>query len=119
VQRHEASGRMVSGTMLDSAVDTVHAVVNLYIANHAYCIDGWEVKQSQKEIQELLDHASQPKYTCEVEWENPTDLGKSLPPTVLGYSMSGPLANESRTDDDSDLGQHLYPVSRIATKGGC
>ncbi|RSH92543.1 hypothetical protein EHS25_007987 [Saitozyma podzolica] len=57
VQRHEASGRM-----------------NLYIANHAYCIDGWEVKQSQKEIQELLDHASQPKYTCEVEWENPTDL---------------------------------------------
>ncbi|GFZ43120.1 hypothetical protein JCM24511_00838 [Saitozyma sp. JCM 24511] len=57
VQRHEASGRM-----------------NLYIANHAYCIDGWEVEQSQKEIQELLDHASQPKYTCEVEWENPTDL---------------------------------------------
>jgi hypothetical protein len=116
VQRHEASGRMVSGTMLDSAVDTVHAVVK---APHLPQNDGWEVKQSQKEIQELLDHASQPKYTCEVEWENPTDLGKSLPPTVLGYSMSGPLANESRTDDDSDLGQHLYPVSRIATKGGC
>jgi hypothetical protein len=52
---------------------------NLYIANHAYCIDGWEVETSQKEIQELLDHASQPKYTCEVEWENPTDLGESCP----------------------------------------
>lgn len=92
---------------------------NLYIANHAYCIDGWEIEQSQKEIQELLDHASQPKYTCEVEWENPTDLGESLPPTVLESSMPGPSANESRTEDDSDLGQHLYPVSRNEIKSGC
>lgn len=35
---------------------------NLYIADHAYCIDDLEV-----EIPKLLDHTSQPKYTCEVE----------------------------------------------------
>lgn len=35
---------------------------NLYIADHTYCIDDWEV-----EIRKLLDQDSQPKYTCEVE----------------------------------------------------
>jgi alpha-ketoglutarate-dependent 2,4-dichlorophenoxyacetate dioxygenase len=58
-QEHEASGRM-----------------NLYIANHGYLMEGMSREESAPVIQALLDHASQPKYTQEVEWENPTDLGE-------------------------------------------
>lgn len=52
------------------------ALKNLYIANHAYRIEGRTVENSTGDIKMLLDHTSQPKYCCEVEWENPTDLGK-------------------------------------------
>ncbi|WWD00951.1 hypothetical protein V866_007889 [Kwoniella sp. B9012] len=57
VQTHEASGRK-----------------NLYIANHGYSLSGKSREESKDDIKMLLDHTSQPKYCCEVEWKNPTDL---------------------------------------------
>ncbi|KAH8434022.1 TauD/TfdA dioxygenase family protein [Aspergillus melleus] len=57
VQEHEPSGR-----------------TNLYIAWHAYNIDGWTREDSQPVIERLLEHASQDKYTFQVDWENNGDL---------------------------------------------
>ncbi|RYP42031.1 hypothetical protein DL767_000543 [Monosporascus sp. MG133] len=57
VQLHEPSGRM-----------------NLYIAWHAHHIDGWTREESQPVIEELLRHASQDKYTFQVDWENNGDM---------------------------------------------
>jgi alpha-ketoglutarate-dependent 2,4-dichlorophenoxyacetate dioxygenase len=57
VQLHEPSGR-----------------VNLYIAWHAHHVDGWTKEESQPLIEGLLQHASQDKYTFQVDWENNGDL---------------------------------------------
>lgn len=57
VQIHEASGRK-----------------NLYIAHHAHHIDGLPKEDGQEVIRSLLGHASQDKYTFEVEWENAGDI---------------------------------------------
>lgn len=57
VQSHEPSGRM-----------------NLYIAWHAHHVDGWTREESQPVIEELLRHASQDKYTFQVDWKNNGDL---------------------------------------------
>lgn len=47
----------------------------MYIANHAYCVEGMDVEAGQKEIKALIDHAAQPKYVCAVHWKQPGDLG--------------------------------------------
>lgn len=57
VQLHEPSGRM-----------------NLYIASHAYNIQGKTKAESQPLIQRLLKHASQDKYVFTVEWQNNGDV---------------------------------------------
>ncbi|KAF2652052.1 Clavaminate synthase-like protein [Lophiostoma macrostomum CBS 122681] len=57
VQLHERSGR-----------------TNLYIAHHAHHIEGLEVDEGQDIIRELLQHASQDRYTFKVEWENDGDI---------------------------------------------
>lgn len=57
VQMHEASGRK-----------------NLYIAHHAHHIEGLSQEMSQGIIRSLLSHATQPRYTFEVEWENNGDI---------------------------------------------
>ncbi|KAJ4377923.1 hypothetical protein N0V83_000753 [Neocucurbitaria cava] len=57
VQIHEPSGRK-----------------NLYIAHHAHHIEGLPKEDGQKIIQSLLGHATQDKYTFEVEWENDGDI---------------------------------------------
>ncbi|KAK3290837.1 putative alpha-ketoglutarate-dependent 2,4-dichlorophenoxyacetate dioxygenase [Chaetomium fimeti] len=57
VQLHEPSGRMT-----------------LYVARHAFRVDGWTREESEPVIGELLSHASQDKYTVQVEWENDGDL---------------------------------------------
>ncbi|RFU24695.1 hypothetical protein B7463_g11641, partial [Scytalidium lignicola] len=56
VQLHEPSGR-----------------TNLYIAWHVHHIDGWTKEDSQPVIEELLRHASQDKYTVQVDWKNNRD----------------------------------------------
>jgi alpha-ketoglutarate-dependent 2,4-dichlorophenoxyacetate dioxygenase len=57
VQKHEASGQ-----------------TNLYIAAHAHHIDGWSKEQSAPVIERLLAHASQEKYTFQLDWESDGDL---------------------------------------------
>lgn len=49
----------------------------MYIANHAYAIQGLPIEEGQKEIKELIDYASQPKYVVPIHWNDPGDLGKS------------------------------------------
>lgn len=48
----------------------------MYIANHAYNVEGMPVEEGQKEIQDLIAHASQEKYVCPVSWHDPGDLGE-------------------------------------------
>lgn len=47
---------------------------NLYIAHHAHHIEGMGKEEGQALIRQLLDHATQDKYTFEVEWENNGDI---------------------------------------------
>ena len=51
-------------------------VQNMYIANHAYMVEGMEFDESQREVDALLGHACQPKYVQAVHYENPGDLGE-------------------------------------------
>lgn len=57
VQNHEPSGRL-----------------NLYIAHHAHHIDGLSKEEGQEVIRNLLNHATQEKYTFEVDWESNGDI---------------------------------------------
>ncbi|KAF4216348.1 hypothetical protein CNMCM8980_005257 [Aspergillus fumigatiaffinis] len=57
VQLHKPSNRM-----------------NLYIAAHAYRIDGWTKSASKPVIEALMQHASQEKYTFKVDWESNGDM---------------------------------------------
>jgi len=57
VQKHEPSGRM-----------------NLYIGAHLHHIEGVPPEKSEELISALTKHATQPKYTVEVSWEDPGDM---------------------------------------------
>jgi alpha-ketoglutarate-dependent 2,4-dichlorophenoxyacetate dioxygenase len=57
VYPHEGSGR-----------------TNLYITSYCYKFDGYSVEDSQRMIQELIDHGSQPKYVFKAAWEQTGDL---------------------------------------------
>lgn len=70
VQLHEPSGRM-----------------NMYIAWHAHHIDGWTREESQPVLEELLRHASQDKYTFQVDWENNGDMVIWVSRYVLGLAL--------------------------------
>ena len=76
VQMHEPSGRL-----------------NLYIAHHAHHIDGMSQEESQEIIRYLLKHATQEKYTFEVDWENNGDIiiwvGPRLRKVALILTTSG------------------------------
>jgi alpha-ketoglutarate-dependent 2,4-dichlorophenoxyacetate dioxygenase len=50
----------------------------MYIANHAYAVQGMDVEEGQREIQALIAHASQPKYVTAIHWHDPGDLGELL-----------------------------------------
>ena len=47
---------------------------NLYLTTYAYTIDGMNYEDSQSLIQPLLAHATQNKYVCKVQWQNPGDM---------------------------------------------
>jgi len=57
VQQHEPSGRM-----------------NLYVAAHAHHIEGVSPEKSKELLDTLIKHATQPKNTVSVSWENVGDL---------------------------------------------
>lgn len=41
---------------------------SLYLSSHASCIIGWPVEQGRKLLEELTDHATQPKYVFGHQW---------------------------------------------------
>lgn len=47
---------------------------NLYVTSYCYKFDGLSVEESQKIVQELLDHGGQPKLVCRVLWDQPGDM---------------------------------------------
>jgi len=47
---------------------------NLYVTSYMYSIDGKTPAESQALTQELIAHATQPKYTYTVYWKNPGDM---------------------------------------------
>ncbi|KIM94677.1 hypothetical protein OIDMADRAFT_135637 [Oidiodendron maius Zn] len=57
VYPHESSGRM-----------------NLYVTSYCYKFDGFSVEESQKMINELIEHGSQPKNVYKVLWEQEGDM---------------------------------------------
>lgn len=77
VQMHEPSGRL-----------------NLYIAHHAHHIDGLSQDDSQEIIRKLLNHATQEKYTFEVQWENNGDI---IIWVSANFSIAERLADDYRT----------------------
>jgi alpha-ketoglutarate-dependent 2,4-dichlorophenoxyacetate dioxygenase len=48
----------------------------MYIANHAYAVQGKDLEEGQQEIRALLDHATQSKYVTAVHWYDEGDLGE-------------------------------------------
>lgn len=46
----------------------------MYIANHAYRVDQLPIPEGQAEIDTLLNHATQDKYVCAVQWQDVGDL---------------------------------------------
>jgi len=57
VQKHEPSGRM-----------------NLYIARHAHHIEELPKEKSDELLETLMNHATQGKFTVELEWNGVGDL---------------------------------------------
>lgn len=56
-QLHEASGRW-----------------NLYVAAHVHHVEGLEKEESDRLVERLLGHATQPEFVVRVEWESDGDL---------------------------------------------
>ena len=47
---------------------------NLYVTTYMFKFDGMSEEESQKLVEELIQHATQDKYVHTVHWENPGDL---------------------------------------------
>jgi alpha-ketoglutarate-dependent 2,4-dichlorophenoxyacetate dioxygenase len=86
VQKHEASGRM-----------------NLYIANHLHHLEDEAGNRVPAEegtalIEKLLAHATQPKYVCSVDWQQPGDLVVWDNTAVMHRAAEGTFAGKYKRD---------------------
>lgn len=81
VQMHEPSGRM-----------------NLYIAAHAHHIEGIEPEASKELLDQLYEHAIQPKYVFEVEWENVGDMVMWDNTCVMHRAVGGVFETKHKRD---------------------
>lgn len=83
IQVHEPSGRM-----------------NLYIAAHVHHIEGMKTAESKALFDQLYEHAKQPKYVFEVEWQNVGDLviwdNTCVMHRVVGGSFEGNYKRDMR-----------------------
>lgn len=80
-QRHEPSDRM-----------------NLYIAAHAHHVADVTKEKSDALLKQLLDHATQPKYTTSVPWENVGDMIIWDNTCVMHKAGGGTFAGKYRRD---------------------
>lgn len=81
VQIHEPSGRM-----------------NLYIAAHAHHIEGIDPEASKQLLNRLYDHAQQPKYVFEIEWENAGDMVMWDNTCVMHRAVGGSFEGKHKRD---------------------
>ncbi|KAI9924170.1 hypothetical protein ASPWEDRAFT_70280 [Aspergillus wentii DTO 134E9] len=81
VQMHEASGRM-----------------NLYIAAHVHHIEGMDSDSSSALFQRLYQHATQDKYTVQIEWNNPRDLVIWDNTCTMHRAVGGPFLRKYKRD---------------------
>jgi alpha-ketoglutarate-dependent 2,4-dichlorophenoxyacetate dioxygenase len=81
VTMHEASGRPM-----------------LYVTSYAHCIEGMSLEDGQKVLQELADHAKQPKYVFEHHWESPGDVAIWDNTAVLHRATTGAYAGKHVRD---------------------
>lgn len=72
--------------------------MNLYIAAHAHHIEGLNPESSRKLLDELYEHAKQPKYVFEVEWENVGDLVIWDNTCVMHRSVGGSFEGKYKRD---------------------
>jgi alpha-ketoglutarate-dependent 2,4-dichlorophenoxyacetate dioxygenase len=81
IQRHEPSGRM-----------------NLYIASHVHHIEGLPEAESKALFDKLYQHAQQPRYVLEVQWQDPGDLIVWDNTCVMHRAGSGSFEGKYRRD---------------------
>lgn len=81
VQLHEDSNRM-----------------NLYIAAHVHHIEDMEPQRSQALVSQLFKHATQAKYTFEIEWESPGDLVIWDNTCTMHRAVGGPFLRQYKRD---------------------
>lgn len=81
VQLHEPSWRM-----------------NLYIAAHAHHIEGMKPESSKALLDWLYEHAKQPKYIFEVDWENVGDLVIWDNTCVMHRAVGGSFEGKHKRD---------------------
>jgi alpha-ketoglutarate-dependent 2,4-dichlorophenoxyacetate dioxygenase len=86
IQKHEGSGR-----------------TNLYIANHLHHLEDEAKNRIPAEegtalIEKLLAHATQPKYVCSVDWEQPGDLIVWDNTAVMHRAGEGTFAGKYKRD---------------------
>lgn len=81
VQRHEASDRM-----------------NLYIAAHVNHLESDNPEEAKVLLDQLYAHATQPKYTVEIEWEEPGDLVIWDNTCTMHRAVGGPFVRKYRRD---------------------
>ena len=108
IQKHENSGRM-----------------NLYIANHVHHLETIEVStkfdakpifqrvpepESSVLIDDLLAHATQPKYTISVEWQSPGDL--------LVWDNTCVMHRASPVDSERFMGKFRRDMRRCTVHDG-
>jgi alpha-ketoglutarate-dependent 2,4-dichlorophenoxyacetate dioxygenase len=88
----------------------------LYCTTYAHHIDGMSFEDSQNLINELLDHAAQPKYRCLLKWENDGDLIMWDNTAVLhrgidGGSYVGKYARDMRRTTSFDMGPEAHGLN--------
>lgn len=88
----------------------------LYCTTYAHHIDGMSFDDSQELINELLDHAAQPKYKCLLKWENDGDLimwdnTAVLHRAIDGGSYIGKYARDMRRTTSFDMGPEAHGLN--------
>lgn len=108
VQRHEPSGRM-----------------NLYVAAHCHHIEegsgsGATIPHSDKLLETLMTHVTQPKYVVSVAWQNPGDMmiwdNRSLLHRATGGSFEGKYVRDLRRTTVHDDSPTAWGLNQVGEK---
>jgi len=98
-QVHEGSGRK-----------------NLYIASHLHHIEGMSDEESEALIDQLLEHASQPRYVLSVDWLNDNDLviwsNTSVMHRATGGSYKGLYKRDMRRATLHDMSSQAWGCNK-------